>query len=314
MPLDENLLRLLSCPTSTNGRACRGPLAATEASLACGRCGREFAIVSGVPVLHPEGNSLRASDWYETMYCGRSRTAELASDYLRAEREFIAGFSKDHSVKGPCLEIGCGVGLFAEVVRAFVGLEYSLEGLLVPGFESFNRVSGDATSLPFEDGSFELIFSFNTLEHIAGVEAVFEEIERVCAPGGFIVLRPAWHCARYVTELVPVLPYHDLSIRQKIVKLFLPILKCRAWKFTTRVPSRLRRRMTAGATPRLSFKKLTPYHGPKWISDADAEVSLDSHEGILYFVRRGYRCLSHRSVSAQVLAGHDTIVLQKPRE
>jgi SAM-dependent methyltransferase len=247
------------------------------------------------------------------MYKGRSRTEELKSSYLDQERRYLREFARRNSISGPSLEIGCGVGLFAGLVNGFIGLEYSLQSLLAPGFESFSRVAGDATNLPFKDGSMQLVFSFDTLEHIAAAHLAFKEIDRVCMSGGFLMLRPAWHATKYHTELIDILPYHELPLRKKMVKAMVPLMRTRLYKFATHVPWRAWRRLTAGKRPVLKWKALVPYHGPLWEADTDASASLDCHEAILYFTRRGYDCLSHGGLIKQILAGHDIVVLRKPK-
>jgi hypothetical protein len=157
----------------------------------------------------------------------------------------------------------------------------------------------------------QLVFSFNTLEHVPQVGSAFSEIDRVITPGGFIILKPAWHCARYVTELIPVRSYSQLNFRQKLVKALLPAIKSKPFKLLCKLPWRAWRRLQSKGPQALYYRKLEPYHGADWIPDADAEVSLDSHEGILYFVSRGYECLSHGGVFRQLFAGHDIVVLRK---
>lgn len=303
-------LGLLRCVgRDEEGERCRGRLAEAGERLACEGCGRHYPLVAGVAVLRPRGEG---DGWFEAMYAGRSRTEQLQTDYLRAERAFMAGFAAEKGLAGPCLEVGCGVGLFADLVPGFVGLEYSLQSLLAPGFESADRVCGDAAILPFGDGSMECVSSFNTLEHVEEVGQAFAEMHRVLKPGGYLVLKPAWHCTRYTTELIPVLPYRDLDPGQKVVKALLPVLKSRPFKAAMQLPWRASRRLTARRDNPLRWGRLTPYHGEAWIADADAVASLDCHEGILYFLSRGYSCLSHPSALRQLLAGHDVVVMRKP--
>ena len=47
-------------------------------------------------------------------------------------------------------------------------------------------VVGDARELPFEDGSFDAVFSYSVLQHLAkeDVPRVVAEIRRVLRPGG----------------------------------------------------------------------------------------------------------------------------------
>jgi SAM-dependent methyltransferase len=46
------------------------------------------------------------------------------------------------------------------------------------------RLGGDAARLPFRDGSLRLVLAYQTLSQFTGIERVFEEVERVLAPGG----------------------------------------------------------------------------------------------------------------------------------
>jgi SAM-dependent methyltransferase len=308
----NNLSVALQCVQKTSeGGLCRGILKPSDDKLVCSVCRYQYKEAHGVPVLKSE--ALESSDtWFEQMYSGRSRTLELTSDYLQYEREFMAKFVREHNISEPCLEIGCGVGLFAEIAPKFIGLEYSLESLLAEGFESFNRICADARFIPLTDACTECVFSFNTLEHVPDVDLAFEEMDRVLKPGGFLVLKPAWHCTRYNTELIPLLPYKQLNIRQKLTKALLPILRSKLYKLLTKLPYRLWRRITSQPNNRLNWGRLIPYHGNLWIPDADATASLDSHEAILYYQSRGYHCLSHLGIFRQLLAGHDIVVLRKP--
>ncbi len=43
---------------------------------------------------------------------------------------------------------------------------------------------GDGQRLPFDDGSFDCVFCFETLEHVESPAQLLEELARVCAPGG----------------------------------------------------------------------------------------------------------------------------------
>jgi SAM-dependent methyltransferase len=311
--MGDQQLHHLCCIGVTQNDRCLGPIVRNGENISCASCGKVYPICNGIPLLHAEMPQTSPDKWFENMYAGRSRTKELESDYLRKERQLVSDFVAGNSVTGPCLEVGCGVGLFAECVPQFIGLEYSLQALCVPGFDFFHKVCGDAARLPFLTGSMQLVFSFNTLEHVPQVRLAFSEIDRVCAPGGFIILKPAWHCTRYVTELIPMRPYSALSFRQKLVKALLPVIKSKPYKLLGKLPWRVWRRLRSKGPSVLNYRKLVPYQGADWIPDADAEVSLDSHEGILYFVSRGYQCLSHKGVLRQLLAGHDIVVLKKSK-
>jgi SAM-dependent methyltransferase len=310
--LQTTRMDLVRCanPESPAGGRCLGCLDENDDALTCRDCGIRYSVVRGVPVIkRTDGEA--AESWFESMYQGRSRHDDVATEYLRSEREFMARFVIDHRLRGPSLEVGCGTGCFAEIMPDFIGLEYSLSSLLAEGFESASRVCGDARWLPFADQSVECVLSFNTLEHVPDVGTAFSEMDRVLRRGGYLVLKPAWHCTRYITELIPILSYAELNVRQKLVKALLPLIRSKVYKCLTRVPVRIARRIASSTNAPLRWGPLTPYHGEAWISDADAVASIDCHDGILYYVNRGYTCLSHPTRIRQILAGHDLVVLQK---
>jgi SAM-dependent methyltransferase len=303
---------LLCCSKKNlQNQVCRGKLLSTSCDkLTCDRCGFQYQKIHNAPILKADDFD-SVDGWFENMYQNRSRSEEIQTNYLSEERKFMHHFFQENSVKGQCLEIGCGVGLFAEIVPNFLGLEYSMESLFATGFESFNRMCADARVIPLIDSCVECIYSFNTLEHVPNVDMAFSEMDRVLKPGGFLVLKPAWHCTAYNTELIPILPYKDLNLRQAMTKLILPLLTSKVFKFLTRVPWRIFRRIVSSKNNSLSWTPLIPYHGPLWISDSDAVASIDSHEAILFYTSRGYECISHKNMWKQLAAGHDIIVLQK---
>ncbi|MFM8561624.1 MAG: class I SAM-dependent methyltransferase [Solirubrobacterales bacterium] len=60
----------------------------------------------------------------------------------------------------------------------------------------------DAEELPFEDGSFDLVFGHAVLHHIPDLERAFSEFHRVLAPGGMIVF--AGEPSRYGDRIAQV--------------------------------------------------------------------------------------------------------------
>jgi SAM-dependent methyltransferase len=72
----------------------------------------------------------------------------------------------------------------------------------------------DAAKMSFPDASFDLVYSFNVLEHIPDPRAVFKEIRRVLKPGGvvfsFIHLFTSdsgFHDLRVIADLHDGIPY-----------------------------------------------------------------------------------------------------------
>jgi arabinofuranan 3-O-arabinosyltransferase len=91
------------------------------------------------------------------------------------------------------LDVGGGPGYFADAFRAlgarYVGLdadagELSLHGRRV----AEGTVLGSGTALPFRDGSVDVCYSSNVLEHVADPERMADEMVRVTRPGGLVFL------------------------------------------------------------------------------------------------------------------------------
>lgn len=93
------------------------------------------------------------------------------------------------------LEIGCGRGTLVHRLRTqgidVVGVETSAtridEGGALYGQLPIEQISG--TSLPFQDEQFDLVLSFDVLEHIPDTERHLLEVRRVLKPGGWYLLQ-----------------------------------------------------------------------------------------------------------------------------
>jgi SAM-dependent methyltransferase len=123
-------------------------------------------------------------------------TAEQVADHAERQVEMVRDQLRDFVLpRGDerALDSGTGVGTLAlalaPLVREVVGVDIVPELLErarrnAPANVTF--VEGDATSLPFEDGVFDLSCSRRTVHHIARPELAVAELTRVTAPGGRI--------------------------------------------------------------------------------------------------------------------------------
>jgi ubiquinone/menaquinone biosynthesis C-methylase UbiE len=126
------------------------------------------------------------------------QTAELVAEHAQRQveqvreqlRSFVAPTGEERA-----LDSGTGAGTLAlalaPLVREVVGVDIVPELLerarrLAPGNVTF--VEGDATSLPFEAGEFDLACSRRTLHHIARPEIAVAELVRVTRPGGSVLV------------------------------------------------------------------------------------------------------------------------------
>jgi ubiquinone/menaquinone biosynthesis C-methylase UbiE len=137
----------------------------------------------------------------------RSRTAERCCAFFR---EHIQPDSR-------ILDCGCGPGSITvglarwapegQTTGIDIGLE-QLEGARSlardQGVENVDFQHGDIFALPFDDGSFDVVFSQTVLYHVPAPEKALAEMKRVLRPGGLVALRDA------VTASVIIWPYEPL--------------------------------------------------------------------------------------------------------
>lgn len=111
---------------------------------------------------------------------------EHAARYVFA-REFIA----DKSVLDIACGTGFGIGLMKDHACSVVGVDVDIEAARTAAMECGDNSSvllGDGLSLPFADEGFDIVTSFETLEHLHERQAFLEELRRVLKRGGRLIL------------------------------------------------------------------------------------------------------------------------------
>jgi len=110
-------------------------------------------------------------------------------------------------VTGRILDLGCGGGVDLLALHGITGgraelygvdmtdkaLELAKRRMETLGVEGIRLLKGDITSLPFEDGFFDMVTVAWVLHHVLEEELdrIFAEIKRVLRPGGvFLMLEP----------------------------------------------------------------------------------------------------------------------------
>lgn len=98
-------------------------------------------------------------------------------------RHELAGLSP-----GRALDVGCGSGGNSDVLRRLgwevTGLDHSEEAVRAARRRRLAVLRGDARSLPFRDGQFDLVISTDAWEHVEQDDQVAAEAHRVLRPGG----------------------------------------------------------------------------------------------------------------------------------
>lgn len=113
-------------------------------------------------------------------------------------RPFSLYVDFDSLAERDVLEVGCGSGiavqLFAEAGANVTAADLTpwavettrarLDAFALPG----TVLEADAEALPFEDGSFDLVFSWGVIHHTSDMQRALDELVRVCRPGGTLIL------------------------------------------------------------------------------------------------------------------------------
>lgn len=127
-----------------------------------------------------------------------------------------AAYLESHLVTGrSLLDVGCGPGtITAEFAQRLgpgrvVGLDSASDAIAaaeahaVEVAADVRFVQGDAFALPFDDDTFDIVHTHQTLQHVADPVAMLGEMARVTAPGGSIAAREVDYA---VTSWFPLLP------------------------------------------------------------------------------------------------------------
>lgn len=142
------------------------------------------------------------------------------------------------AITGSILDFGCGSKPYASLfvnATEYTGVDIKASG------HDHNKLSSkvdffyDGKSLPFEDGTFDAVVTFEVLEHVFNLAEILEELRRVIRPGGTLLISIpfAWYeheqpydFARYTSfGITSLLERHNFSQIQvtKTTSFFLAI-------------------------------------------------------------------------------------------
>ena len=200
----SELLSLLICP------ACSTPL---QSYSDCTACGANYSESDGTPVIIPtaaarkvsfdfsQGRSTAGAQFQDCFsYPPRCGAAGSENPYHLdlAHLDILEQLSSGSSV----LEIGCGGGQMRTYLESkqlrYVGIDISKTRV----YEHLQLYGGpdllcDSHFLPFNQGSFDIVYSAAVTEHLACPYLAAQEVARVLKPGGYYLgnvsfLEP-WH-------------------------------------------------------------------------------------------------------------------------
>jgi SAM-dependent methyltransferase len=183
-------MALLRCPV------CTSPLVEVENGYSCSSasCGQRFPEVRGVARFVDEGN-YADSFGYQWGRFQRTQLDHAARNLSETDFARKTGLKPD-DVKGKLvLDVGCGMGRFAEVVTRWgarvVGIDLSAAAEVAAKNlhdREFIAFQADVFALPFAPGTFDCIYSMGVLHHTPDCEKAFKELPQYLKPGGTIAV------------------------------------------------------------------------------------------------------------------------------
>ena len=214
-------------------------------------------------------------------------------EFARSEAHFedvqprLEEFLREYELRDArALEVGAGSGTLQDVVDDYTGLD-----IAASAERYFHKpfVHGSATDLPFSEGSFDLIWTIWTLEHVVTPEQGLRELRRVVRDGGYLYVQPAWNNPTWAPRGYWARDYADLNLREKIAKASLAIRESGLFKAWYRIPIRGLRWAAAEAVgpTTLRYWAVEGNFEQYWMSDSDALNSVDCFEVRLWFESRG---------------------------
>ena len=186
--LAEEVLAILRCLD------CQGTLSAKSDGLLCSGCGRQYPLRNGVVRFVSEENYANSFGFQWAKYAKTQLDHESSQISETAFRRRTGYRPEDLSGK-LVLDVGCGMGRFAEVATRWgahvVGVDLSLAAeVAARNLENRQAIifQADVFKLPFAPRSFDYIYSIGVLHHTPDCEQAFKVLPDLLKPGGRIAV------------------------------------------------------------------------------------------------------------------------------
>ena len=269
--------------------------------------------IAAIQDLYKSGSETR-------MQFGDSLTA--ATEYYSSLVEFVTRVVSTTNGSTPrrLLDVGCGCGwssfCFAKAGYRTSGVDLNPSVFEPPRIADLSLTEGSALNLPFQDESFDVVATYQCLEHIPDPERALREMIRVCRRGGVI-------CVVGPNLVTPFLPLKDIGkdlLRGHITRRRTPGMPRHPYGNTT-----AERFRAFVSTSRLLIKKLldplpallmrVPDTNPPFHGDNDACYLCNPTDLVKFFRECGFRVLRNgkhgRPPISQLFAGGTWIAVRK---
>jgi 2-polyprenyl-3-methyl-5-hydroxy-6-metoxy-1,4-benzoquinol methylase len=186
--LPDYVRAILRCPT------CHGALGGNGSGMNCATCQRQFPLINGV-LRFVDAQHYASSFGFQ--WLKHDRTQLDSNDSRRSEQDFAkkTGLTPDQLAGKLVLDVGCGMGRFAEVVSRWgahvVGIDLS-QAVEAAARNLADRdvtiLQADVFSLPFAAESFDYIYSMGVLHHTPDCEKAFKVLPPLLKTAGGITI------------------------------------------------------------------------------------------------------------------------------
>ena len=187
---DQRFISILLCP------ACKAAgLRAEQESLACGKCRAVFPVKNGVPFLiHKE--LLQQYEQYNKEIESPVNKLKTLIKKMPWLFQFLTyaigsisyfGWSPKKTLKKIYKEGELKNKIIINIGSGIKAIHREVINLDIFPFENVGLVT-DATKLPIQDNSVDMVITESTLEHIPDAELAIREICRVVKPGGYVYI------------------------------------------------------------------------------------------------------------------------------
>ena len=192
--LADEVLAILRCLSCQNG------LRQDEGGVVCPACGRKYPNVKGV-FRFVDAEHYAGSFGFQWHIFRKTQLDNKESRRSEQDFERRTGFQPGNLRGKLVLDVGCGMGRFAEVATRWgahvVGIDLSLAAEVAAENLADREAAffqADVFKLPFAPESFDYIYSLGVLHHTPNCEQAFKGLPRLLKPGGRIAI---WLYSKY---------------------------------------------------------------------------------------------------------------------
>jgi len=206
--------------------------------------------------------------------------SEKRNWWFSSKRKIVGRYLKKSQRRGLLLDVACGIGTNTSEFRSYtscIGCDISLEYVRFCARDGDPFVCSNAEYLPFKPGVFSVVLSLDTLEHLDDDRRAVEEICRVLADDGVLILN--------VPALKILWSRHDVLLKHKrrysrseildIVEPYFIVEKLVYWNFLL-FPILLPMRVIGRLVDKLkgNLRKDSKYIDPLWDDKTPELVNL----------------------------------------